>query len=123
MKLRYGPTATVLAALVMLSSGSVRGATMVPDMNLGSSALQEGGTLMAQTKPKKAEPSSRTVAPAKGTGTQPTSPPATVYFNCSATTCGCKGGADCFDLGSKDLCSGSSWNCSGNDCTCTKKAK
>ena len=114
MKLRYGSIAAVLAALVMLGSGSVRGATTAAGMELGSS-VQERGTHMAQTAPT-VEPSRGVVPPVRGTvGT------ATANFSCSDKTCTCNGGSDCFDLGAKDLCG--SWNCTGAACSCTKKAK
>jgi hypothetical protein len=114
MKLRYGPIAALLAALVMLTSGSVRGATTVSSMELGSSA-QVRGTHVAQTAPS-VEPSRGVIAPPRAT-----SGTVTTNFNCSDKTCNCKGGSDCFDLGAKDLCG--SWNCTGDACSCTKKAK
>jgi hypothetical protein len=53
-----------------------------------------------------------------------TTPPKHILFSCTDKTCGCKGQDDCFDLGTKGICGPTSgWNCTGNDCTCDKKAQ
>jgi hypothetical protein len=53
-----------------------------------------------------------------------TMPPKHILFSCTDKSCGCKGQDDCFDLGTKGICGPTSgWNCTGNDCTCAKKAQ
>jgi len=53
-----------------------------------------------------------------------TTPPKHILFSCTDKSCGCKGQDDCFDLGTKGICGPTSgWNCTGNDCTCAKKAQ
>jgi hypothetical protein len=120
MKLRYGPTATVLSALlVILGTSSTGGATTVSATKGGGSTLQERGALMAQTNPTAVEPSRGAVAPTGSTGTPPAA--VTTYFSCSSTQCNCKGSDDCYDLGTKNLCNSTTWACSGENCVCDKK--
>jgi hypothetical protein len=125
MKLRYGPTATVLSALlVILGSSSIGGATTVSATNGGGSTPKERGALMAQTNPTAVEPSRGAVAPAERTGTRPLPPrvtATTTNFGCSSTQCTCKGAADCYNLGTKGLCNSTTWACSGANCVCDKK--
>jgi hypothetical protein len=107
-------------ALVILGVSSAIGAMVASDTTPRTSVSEARGILTAQTK---ATTKSRrsTPAPGRGAEVQLGSSPGSIYFSCDEKKCNCSGGPDCFDLGSKDLCG--SWDCTGNNCSCTKKAK
>ena len=126
MRIRYA--LAVLASLIVFGSGVV-----YADIMLGGTApkaSQQPGTLLtAQTATTTAPVSSGAVVERAGQtkvgGTVTTTGAHGVHTNfaCTGTSCGCKGAADCFDLGSRSLCDAKGMSCTGSDCTCAKKAQ
>jgi hypothetical protein len=137
MRLRYA--VTVLAGSIILSSGLVNAEMPSAGTMLrsdGQQALQDHGTLVAaETEKKKTDPAPSPdveergirpglggIAPGRGTFTP-------VPFKCETdfpsgqNVCLCKGTADCFDMGSKDVCKTGTIDCPAGQghCTCMKK--
>src|SRR5271170_2539842 len=119
MRIRYA--FALLASLVMLGSGAVYAEIMLGGP--ASKALQQQGTILtAQTGTAAPAPSGEAQQPAArsrigGTVTPTHAGNAHVNFACTSAACGCQGAADCFDLGSRNLCDAKGMSCTGGNCT------
>ena len=118
MKLR--PSLLMVIASMLL----VVGAASADNEKSAGSALQlaqaaKAPAPAASQAPKKEEDTSKSTGAVKPVGVAV----GPIEFACDSRQCSCQGAADCFDLGTRNLCGARSWVCAGSGCVCSKKSE